>query len=169
MDVTVPRPRTAASSANTLRTFRLAGFGGAGLFLRSRILPAGIDGRDVAALGCDVRLVAPDYDGGYLGREAGAGLVERLSAFLFRAGDDLLPEQTVPRFEDPRLGLALDVESSDGSVITLVATVVKDVTDADDVDVMNFTTSRYALVAAAEAVHALDGSDPEALAEEMPS
>ncbi|MHB1067300.1 MAG: hypothetical protein ACYC2Z_07725 [Candidatus Nanopelagicales bacterium] len=144
--------------------FRLPGFGGAAVFLRALTVP-GIemdDGdEDAHGLALDVMLLTPTYHAWYLRRACDPGFVERLSDWLFRAGDEELPEQTVESLSDEGTGLVLSVVSSDGGHVGIEASVVKDLDDpVTEADAISFETSRLVLVAAAEAVRVLDGSDP---------
>ena len=134
--------------------FRLAGFGGAGVFLRTVIIPdpSGTDrgkGRG-GARGMDVVLVTPVSQDGYLRRTVGDGFLEGLSAFFGRAAADWLPEASLPSFQDPVLGLEMSVVSSTPTRVGLLVRVVEDL-DADvaEFDGIDFETSRSALAQAA--------------------
>ncbi len=155
----IPRARSAELPAGF---FRLAGFGGAALFLRSAVLPPELPDAP-ARLGIDIGLLTPHALGWLLSRPASPGLAERLSAFFLAAAADWHPEATLPAFADDVLGLRLVAESSDDQAVTLVVRVREDRDDEAGEDAgIEFTTSRVALATAAGEVRALASADAEA-------
>lgn len=83
--------------------FRLPGYGGAAVFLRSHAVPATVFESDVPTLVFDVGLLSPDRFNQYLSRHTDDGFVERLAAFFFHAAADFHPEKSLPAFTDERL------------------------------------------------------------------
>ncbi|XGU18262.1 hypothetical protein ACETU7_20330 [Rhodococcus sp. 3Y1] len=72
--------------------FRLPGYGGAAVFLRSHAVPATVFESDVPTLVFDVGLLSPDRFNQYLSRHTDDGFVERLAAFFFTR-----PQTSIPR------------------------------------------------------------------------
>lgn len=136
--------------------FRLPGFGGAALFLRSVIVPS-IHDESIASLALDVGLLSPQSFTRRLGRPITLGLPEQLSAFFLAAASDWQPETSVPAVNDDVLGLRLAVTDSDSERITLLVSVHEDPEQpSDDPDGLDFQTSRAALAQAAADVRCLD-------------
>ncbi len=143
--------------------FRLAGFGGAALFLRSQVLPGGGEGSPGPRMGVDLMLLAPDYHVWYLGRPGSDGLVDRLADWFLRAAADFEPQDSVSPLVDEACGLRLTVTTSTDAQVCIEVSIRRSMDGSDpDVDELDFFTSRYAIAAAADAVHALDGSWPDA-------
>jgi hypothetical protein len=142
--------------------FRLPGFGGAAVFLRSQIQPARACGADEPALAFDVMLLSPVSHAWYLSRLAEPGFVDRLAGFLFASANDFHPELSVASLDDAAMGLSLSVVSSTDARVGLEITVIEDL-DASVVehDGLNFETSRATLAACAQSVRCLDGSWPD--------
>lgn len=159
MMIPCPRPWDEFDPAR----FRLPGYGGAAVFLRSQILPASAFDTDGPSPAFDVMLLSPQYHAWYLSRPASPGFVDRLAGFLFAAANDFHPEVTVASIEDEGLGLALSVVSSTDDRVGLEITVVEDL-DAEvaQYDGLDFETSRATLAACAQSVRCLDGSWPDA-------
>ena len=150
--------------------FRLAGFGGAGVFLRSQVVPAKTFGSDHPSLAFDVMLLAPDWHVWHMSRPVMPGFVDRLSTFLFEVANHFVPEQSVDAFTDAAMGLTISVESSEEGRVELAVTVVREPgADVPEVDDLNFETSRATLVSASFAVRGLDSSWDAEQAEELPS
>ncbi|MGC0366241.1 hypothetical protein ABH922_004225 [Rhodococcus sp. 27YEA15] len=144
--------------------FRLPGYGGAAVFLRSHAVPAGslaeaADRQTQApTLVFDVGLLSPDHFAQYLSRLAGEDFVERLAAFFFRAAADFHPEQTLPTFSDERLGLTISVRSSTDRTVELEFSLAEDAdTEGVERDDLNFETSRVVLATSAQTVSRLTG------------
>jgi hypothetical protein len=93
LDMQIPRPDPWGSTEAA--QFRLAGFGGAALFLRSQVVPGHVFGTEGARAAYDVMLLAPDYHAWYLTRPADAAVVDWLAAFFVAAASDLTPAQSV--------------------------------------------------------------------------
>ena len=144
------------------RTFRLPGYGGAAVFLRSQVRPARASGGNGTALAFDVGLLSPDRVTHYLARSAGLGFVERLSQFLFRAASDFHPEKSLPTFIDEAMGLTVSAMSSTDARVAIEVTMIEDpgapVLDPDSID---FETSRAVLVVASHDLRRLgrNGTD----------
>jgi hypothetical protein len=147
--------------------FRLAGFGGAAVFLRSQVVPGARLGGDGVRTAYDVMLLAPSYHVWYLTRPANDHVIDWLSSFFFAAASEFTPEQTVVPFDDPELGLSIRVVSSTDDRVELDVSVQR---PDEEPDLLSFETSRYALAAAADAVRSLDQSwDTAVDDEEFPS
>lgn len=139
--------------------FRLAGYGGAALFLRSHVVPGRVFGVAGVSPAYDVMLLAPDYHVWYRGRQAHDQVVDWLSSFLFAAAADFSPEDTVLPFSDPILGLSIRVVASTDDRVELEIRFMPDPhDDSVEAEVLDFETSRYSLAAASEAIRVLDGS-----------
>ena len=138
--------------------FRLPGYGGAAVFLRSHAVPARMLETDAPSLVFDVGLLSPDEYNQYLGRPVGEGFVERLATFFFHAAADFHPEQSLPVFTDETLGLAISARSSTDLRVELEFSLSEDA-DSDDSarDELNFETSRVVLAASAQSVCQLSG------------
>jgi hypothetical protein len=151
--------------------FRLAGFGGAALFLRSQVVPGKVFGGTGVVPAYDVMLLAPDYHVWYLARRASDHVIDWLSSFMFAAAADFTPEDSVLPFSDPVLGVTIRVLASNDERVEIEVRVMPDIEDGSvEADVLNFETSRYALAAAAEAIRVLDGSwDVSEIDEELES
>jgi len=143
--------------------FRVAGFGGAALFLRSGVVPFSVGSDDERAqLVFDVGLLSPQEFTRYQARAAESGLTGRLSVFFLAAAGDWEPEATVVPLVDEVLGLRLQVTSSDEYRVGLLVTVVKDLGEPEaEPDGLDFETSRAALAQAAREVRLLDHVDAD--------
>ena len=157
--VHMPAPR--AWDMHEAARFRLPGFGGAAVFLRSQIQPAGACGADEPQLAFDVMLLSPDMHTWYLSRLAEPGFVGRIAEFFFAAANDYHPELSVAALEDEAMGLSFSVVSSTDSRVGLEITLVEDLeASVAEYDGLNFETSRATLAACAHAVRTVDGSWP---------
>lgn len=147
--------------------FRLPGFGGAAVFLRSCVLIP--DGGNASALGVDVGLLSTVDYVRFLGRPVEPGFSQRWSEFFFAAAGDLHPEASVPAIQDPLSGLECSVESSTDSQVELLIQIVEDM-DAEEPDYagVNFLTSRAALAQAAIDVRVLESVDEDPAAVAVP-
>ncbi len=153
----VPNPQDEHSPAQ----FRLPGFGGAAVFLRSQIVPARTFETSGPALAFDVMLLAPHYHVWYMTRPTEPDFVDRLAGFLFAAANDFHPEQSLATFSDTAMGLTIAVLSSTDDRVGLEATVLADpAADLPEPYDLNFETSRFTLATAASAVRCLDHSWP---------
>lgn len=143
--------------------FRLPGFGGAAVFLRSTLVPAVDAGDDpVARLSVDVGLLSPASFAQYQGRAVMPGLPARLSAFFLSAAADEQPESSVAPLVDEVLGLRVEVASSDEYRVGLLVSLVKDLDEPDaEPDGLDFETSRAVLAQAARDVRFLDHVDAD--------
>jgi len=136
--------------------FRLAGFGGAALYMRSQVRTA-VDPSE-CAMTLDISLHSPDSESRYFSRAAQAGLVDGLSAFFLKAASEWNPEASVAPMTDPILGLEISVISSTESRVGLLVTLT-DEDDAGEPDGLDFETSRTALVQSAQDVRELTHVD----------
>ena len=138
---------------------RVPGLGGAAVVLSTVATPEGLE-RGLSGMGVDVQLMTPTYSANYGRRPVEANFIERLSQFLWAAASDVQPAVTVEPFSDDEARLSLRVLDSTDFLITLeVEIVAGDKDDTEDVDGLNFETSRAALITAAEDVSALAQRD----------
>ncbi|WP_092804712.1 hypothetical protein [Rhodococcus globerulus] len=138
--------------------FRLPGYGGAAVFLRSHAVPARVLDTAAPILVFDVGLLSPDEYNQYLSRRADDGFVERLSTFFFHAAADFHPELSLPTFIDETLGLTISVRSSTDQRVELEFSLAGDATGSDsERDEMGFETSRVVLATSAQSVGRLSG------------
>ncbi len=161
--------------------FRLPGFGGAAVLIRSAVVRAvdPVTGSPAAqaVLGFDVGLLSPLSHCEYRARPAAPFFADRLSAFLLGAAGDVQPESSVEPLVDDAMGLRMWVVSSDDEKVGLLVAVDRRDGDPDigpDSDAagtdgdgsgsegLDFETSRAALVKAAHDARSLDhaGADP---------
>jgi hypothetical protein len=158
----IPVPSPWNEYAST--TFRLAGFGGAGLYLRSTVRPA--SNREVtvagslAELGIGVGLLSPESYFDYAPRPASADLPARLSAFFLSTASDFEPEQSVEALVDEVMGLRIEITSSDAQTVGLLVSLVADLDEPSAEPVaLDFETSRTALAQAGHDVRYLNHAD----------
>ena len=128
--------------------FRIAGFGGAALFLRSGVVNGG-----GPHLVVDVGLLTPDSYGMFLRRPMAQGLSGELARFFFACASQMNPELTVPSVQDLLSGLEIRVVSSTDGEVELEVQV-----RGEDADGINFLTSRVALTRAADDVRVLEAA-----------
>jgi hypothetical protein len=147
--------------------FRLPGYGGAALFLRSHVVPDRSPEGTGGLLALDVGLLDPYRLVHYLARPAAEGFVDRLARFLFSAASEFHPEKTLATFADEAMGLTISaLASTDDRVEIEVAVIPDPGVPMEDADGLNFETSRAALVTASQEVRALDASwDDDVLGE----
>lgn len=155
-ELTIDRPWAHAEPA----TFRLAGFGGAALYMRTVVIPDP-DQPDRATIAYDLTLHSPDSDSTWRARPASPGLPSRMAEFFFRAAADWHPENTLPAVTDERLGLSIDATSSTDDAVTLDVAMHAPGFD-DEPEMLQLETTRAALAQAAQDVRALNGPDAEA-------
>ena len=125
--IMLPAPWEIAEPAQ----FRLAGFGGAALFLRSQVLPGVTGGAPGLRVGVDVMLLAPDYHVWYLGRPVSDGLVDRLADWFLRAAADFEPQDSVQPFVDDACGLTLTITASTEARVCLEVLIRKSLDGSD--------------------------------------
>lgn len=125
--------------------FRLSGFGGAAVFLRTGVL----SGRQ-PTLVLDIGFLTPTDYVWHLHQPMTAGFSEKLADFFFRSASDLSPQLSVSSVHDPLSGLDLQVLSSTDDQVELEIQV--------DEDGVNFLTTRVALTQAADAVRVLEAA-----------
>lgn len=128
--------------------FRLAGYGGAAVFLRS-----GVANGETPQLTLDVGLLTPTDYVWFLRKPMTQGLAENLGHFFFACASDMNPELSVASVQDPASGLDVRVLSSTDSRVELQIEI-------DDGGV-NFQTSRVALTRAADEVRVLEAATCE--------
>ena len=130
--------------------FRLPGFDGAALLLRSITIPINRPMASEAVMAFDVGFLSPDRKVEYLARTAKAGFVKELAECFWRMAQDVHPEQSVPNFEDPKMGLTVAAVSSTDLNVEVQLTLVEEFgANVLEFDILNFKTSRLALIGAA--------------------
>lgn len=144
--------------------FRLPGFGGAAVFLRTGVA---LDADDHApALSVDVGLLSTVDHVQYLSRPATRGFSHQLSELFLAAAADPLPEITVPDFTDPLSGLECRVESSTDTQVSLLVQIPEDLSAEQRTYAgVDFLTSRAALAQAAIDVRVLENTDDDPVIE----
>lgn len=129
--------------------FRLAGYGGAAVFLRAGVL----DG-DPPQLTLDVGFLTPaDYEWA-LRRPMTQGLADNLAQFFFACASELDPELSASSVHDPASGFHVRVLSSTDSKVELQF----EVQTGDGENGVNFEMSRVALTRAADEVRVLEAA-----------
>lgn len=129
--------------------FRLAGYGGAAVFLRTGVVPD-----DRPRLVLDVGFLTPTEYVWSLRLPMTQGLAENLAQFFFACASELQPELSVTSVHDPASGLDVRVLASTASRVELQI----EVQAGDDEQGVNFETSRVALTRAAEEVRILEAA-----------
>lgn len=130
---------------------RIAGQGGAGLFIEPLVLPpSGPD--DALVSGADITLLSPDRIVTYLARQVLPGFARRLATFLSEAAVAEGGPDVPSAFQDPLGGVLIDVTPVDGMWVEIEVRLVAD-TQADvvDYDGLNFESTRASLLVAAQA------------------
>ena len=141
------------------QTFRLAGYGGAALFVGCQAASAGTLKAEQPGLAFDIGLLSPDRHVSYLNRRATPDFIPRLSQYLFDAAAQFHPEQTLPAFTDHAVPLMVSVRSSAADRVELEVSVMQDADDElADADTLIFETSRVALTSSARTLPRLTGS-----------
>ncbi|MDQ1250340.1 MAG: hypothetical protein QG597_4719 [Actinomycetota bacterium] len=131
--------------------FRLAGFGGAAVYLRTCLVPGVRAGAEAPAMAVDIGFLSPETRRHVLARLVNGDLPARLSEFLISAAAEEHPELSVPALQDDLAGLVITVESSTDSRVCLNWSLVEDLeAEVRDFDGLNFETSRAALVSASQ-------------------
>lgn len=128
--------------------FRLAGFGGAALFLRS-----GVVNGDGPRLVLDVGLLTPEDYVWFRRRPMTPRLSDELARFFFACASQMHPELSVASVHDLQSNLEVRVVSSTYGEVE-VEVQMRD----DDADGINFLTSRVALTRAADDVRVLEAA-----------
>ena len=130
----------------TASSLRIAGQGGAGLFMDPLALPGGSGG---LRLGLDVSILSPDRLVTYLARAVPDDFPERLGIYLREAS--VADEGDSSAFEEPEAGLLITITPVDGMWVEMEVRIAE-VLDEDVVefDGINFETSRASLLVAAE-------------------
>lgn len=140
--------------------FRLAGFGGAAIFLRTCLVPAVTAGTDAPTMAMDFGFLSPQTRRHILARPVNGDLPARLAEFLFAVAAAEHPERSVSALQDDVAGLRVSVESSTDDRVCLDWTLVEDLeSEVREFDGLNFETTRAALVSASqEAAQLSDGA-----------
>ena len=139
--------------------FRLAGFGGAAVYMRTCVLPGLMVDAPDPVLAMDIGFLSPDARHHVLARPIDPTLPERLARFFFAVAEDYHPELSVDSLQDDVAGLVVSVESSDDDRVCLNWSLVEDLeADVREFEGLNFETSRAALVTASQ--RALDLTAP---------
>ena len=135
----------------TASSLRIAGQGGAGLFMDALALPGGSGG---LRLGIDVSILSPDRLVTYLARAVPDDFPERLGIYLREAS--IADEGDSSAFEEPEAGLLITITPVDGMWVEMEVRIAE-VLDEDVVefDGINFETSRASLLVAAESAELL--------------
>ena len=135
----------------TASSLRIAGQGGAGLFMNALALPGG---SERLRLGLDVSILSPDRLVTYLARAVPDGFGERLGTYLRAAS--VADEGDSTAFEESEAGLLISITPMDGMWVEMEVRIAE-VLDEDVVefDGINFETSRASLLVAAESVEKL--------------
>lgn len=142
--------------------FRLPGFEGAALTLRTLMIPGAQNGSGGIRMALDIGLLSPDRKVEYFARLIEIETISKLSELFWRAATDRHPELSVPILNDESLGLTFAVVSSNDFRVEIQITLVEDLTaNVLEFDMLNFETSRVALTSAAADVRTLDGSGSE--------
>ncbi len=136
--------------------FRLGGFGGCALILRSCIKVGPSGSFD---FGVDIGVLTPDRFVEYYARPIGERFIDKLATFFWDCAFEAIPEKSVATLADETAGFNLSVMSSREFVVELQVHVLGDLdSEIPEIDVVNFETSRVALSTAAENVRLLNQS-----------
>ena len=136
---------------------RIAGQGGAGLFIDPLVIPPADAGNSLRS-GADFTLLSPDRLVTYLARPVRTGFMDALAVFLRAAAvADGGPDVPDP-FEDSLGKVRIDVTPVDGMWVEIEVRIAQ-MPDEDVVefDGMNFETTRASLLIAAQAAEAVSG------------
>lgn len=128
---------------------RIPGIGGAALFVSVAPSPAAMEA-GLGVMGVDIRVMTPKYAAVYRRRPVETGFSADLARFLWVAASELTPERLDP-FEDQQAGLSIRVIASTNFTVTLeVEVIAHENEDGDEIDGLNFETSRAALITASQ-------------------
>lgn len=155
-----PEDGRVGDQANLLGQFRLPGYGGAALYLRSH--PSTAAG--YSELSFDLALLQPTRLVQYRGRTCTTDFAHRLSEYMFSGAADVHPELSVETLSVPALGLAISYVGSTNVTVEIDVSVIDDL-DEDDAgfDGLNFRTTRAVLAAAGHSALSLTGSSAGAI------
>jgi hypothetical protein len=130
---------------------RIAGQGGAGLFVEPLILPPSEPEGSLQS-GIDITLLSPDRMVTYLARRVLPGFSRRLADFLSDAAvADGGPDTPTP-FQDPIGGILIEVIPVDEMWVEIDVRLVADLeADVADYDGVNFESTRASLLIGAQA------------------
>lgn len=156
----------------TQGTVRLAGYGGAALFLRCVVVPAGVEtaGQEPIEVVFDITLHSPDCESNYYLRDADPGFMAAFAEFCLAAASAETPEVSVTAMSDRSSGLEVSVVSSEPTRVGLLVRIPREL-DASPIewDAMDFETSRAALAQASLDARALLGEDAWSVSTEPPT
>lgn len=154
-------PPTPWSEYETVQ-FRLAGFGGAAVFLRTSVAPGVLVDLPHAVLVMDFSFLSPSDRFQVLNRPVGGDLDERLSGFLFSAAEDFHPEKSVSALQDELSGLVVTVEYSTDDRVCLDWKIIQDPSGTvREFFELNFETTRAALISASHEALLLRNANPD--------
>lgn len=151
---------------------RLAGYGGAGLFLHSVVVPAegGSAGPEPLGIAFDVTLHSPQSENTYYARNAEAGFLASLADFCLAAAAAEAPEMSTSPLLDERCGFELSVLSSSETRVGLLVRAARELDETPiEWDVMDFETSRAALAQLSIDTRMLLGEDAWTVSTEPPT
>ena len=147
--------------------FRLPGFGGAALILLPIMAPGGAGSDEVLVRNYDVGLLRPDRKVEYLARTANFNFISDLANYFWEVAKEIHPEKSVPDFQDTELGLGISVVSSTDFLVELGISVVEELgTTPLEFDLLNFETSRLALIGMNRDLKGFDGEFSDDVDEE---
>ena len=130
---------------------RIAGQGGAGLFIAPLRLPASEEGGPLQS-GVDIALLSPDRCVTYLARQVLPGFMERLADFLRVAATAEEGSDAPGPLEDRLGGIRIDIVPLDGMWVEIEISIAENPSDdLLEFDGLNFETSRASLLMAARA------------------
>lgn len=136
---------------------RIAGQGGAGLFIEPIRLPASEPGGPLQS-GVDIALLSPDRCVTYLARQVLPGFMDRLADFLRVAATAEEGSEALGPLEDHLGGLRIDIAPLDGMWVLIEISIAENPDDdLVEFDGLNFETSRASLLMAAQAAESVRG------------
>ena len=154
-------PPTPWSDYETVQ-FRLAGFGGAAVFLRTSVIPGILADSPSPVLTMHFSFLSPFDLIQVFDRPVEGDFHERLSGFLYSAAEDFHPEKSVPALQSELAGLVVSVESSTDDKVCLNWQLVEDLSaSVREFIGLNFETTRAALVSASQEALLLRNANPE--------
>ncbi len=151
---------------------RLAGYGGAALFVRSVVVPSQLDtsGPEPVSVVFDFTLHSPECESNYYLRAATADFLATYADFCLAAASAETPEVSMQPLNDALAGFEMSVVSSDPTRVGLLVRVAREL-DATpiDWDAMDFETSRAALAQVSLDARTLLGEDAWSVSTEPPT
>lgn len=136
---------------------RIAGQGGAGLFIEPIRLPASEAGGPLQS-GVDIALLSPDRCVTYLARQMLPGFMHRLADFLRVAANAEEGSEALGPLEDRLGGVRIDIAPLDGMWVEIEISIAENPgDDLVEFDGLNFETSRASLLVAAQTAELVRG------------